>query len=1077
MFVIVIEFYQHFSLKGSLFFGRGGFKVNDKEIQSMIRQSSSLNDELLSNITNELNPKYCTGCSACAQVCPKKAVTMQTDGEGFLRPQTDKDKCVMCGLCVRKCPQLSPVRENSPSPVCYAVMADDETRMKSSSGGMFSIAASWMLEHGGVVCGAAFDENFQVRHIMVDSIDQLSPLRGSKYIQSRTENIYFQIKEKLSEGIPVLFTGVPCQVAALYSVVGRDNKNLYTIDLVCHGVSSHKVLEKYLHDIHNEKPVRELYFKRKEPWGWGAGTSIFFEDGTKYEQYHYFDPFFIAYNGGYCKNAACSFCSSNTMPRQGDLTMGDFWGIDILDPEMNDFKGTSAVLVNNEKGERFFKELTPHISKYKKQPLSYALAKNSALREQNSLSGYRDVFFEHLDNAAFDMLAYGCKYNRFYDLLAADMEKTVSREDIELYLLAKTASEKCGGRQIVTWVRSPKFEKILRQFFGKRAAFGITTKTDSVRENSIRLFDDISGRSDRYFLVLIQRPNDSFTEKKLLEAGYTEGKDYTARTHPPTVIENYDLSQGPYCDRYGNSVEGGRGITGRIEFSGSNSRIILGNDIKNPENLSVMLGSNGRLEIGSGCRFNKSFKITMSGTSGTCDVRIYDKCSFGSGRMELEADPSGTSVTINERCTFGDELFIESGQGNKIVVGRDCMIGRSVNMVCCKKFSVYDISSGSESAAAAPLKNSIVIGDHTAAGRGCRICRGTEIGSGSVINEYSRTEGSFMNNCFVAGEPAAVIKTDVCWSRKPKGTIDDCQERYRHKTGVLPVTGAGKKVLVICDGGFVGAVLTGELLKHGHDVTLYHINDSRDIFGTSVRHITENKVLKEYFDYVYDTALLPPELLNTLMLSVKCGRYILLSSTLVYPEGHVSHVKEDAFDPINYQPAHDEDPIQTLYRQREKIAFGCAAQNGIDILSVRAPRIVSGREVYLTAIKAAYRAVQTGSLYNIDTPVVFVRHISEFLVSVPDCGLTGAVNFSDKGVISEPLLRKTLYDISNGAVDPSVSDTASHRVFSPVIPDTGKAEAAGFSVRNTEEWLIPMIKYYSDPNLPYDIKYKIPMLI
>lgn len=197
----------------------------------------------------------------------------------------------MCGLCVRKCPQLSPVRQNNPSPVCYAVMADEKTRMKSSSGGMFTIAASWILEQGGVVCGAAFDDDFRVRHVMIHSIDKLPALRGSKYIQSSMDNIYIQIKEKLSEGTPVLFTGVPCQVAALYSVVGRNNKNLYTIDLVCHGVSSYKVLEKYLHDVHHEKLVKELYFKRKESCGWGAGTSIFFEDGTKYEQYHYFDPF------------------------------------------------------------------------------------------------------------------------------------------------------------------------------------------------------------------------------------------------------------------------------------------------------------------------------------------------------------------------------------------------------------------------------------------------------------------------------------------------------------------------------------------------------------------------------------------------------------------------------------------------------------------------------------------------------------------------------------------------------------------------------------------------------------------
>ena len=210
----------------------------------MIRQNSSLHDDLSSNVISELNLKYCTGCSACAEVCAKSAITMQTDREGFLKPQIDTNQCVMCGACVRKCPQLYPVRPNHAAPVCYAVMADNETRMKSSSGGMFTIAASWILEQGGVVCGAVFDENFQVHHVMMDTMDKLPALRGSKYIQSHTGHVYRQIKEKLSEGTPVLFTGVPCQVAALYAVVGREHKNLYTIDLMCHGVSSYPVLEK-----------------------------------------------------------------------------------------------------------------------------------------------------------------------------------------------------------------------------------------------------------------------------------------------------------------------------------------------------------------------------------------------------------------------------------------------------------------------------------------------------------------------------------------------------------------------------------------------------------------------------------------------------------------------------------------------------------------------------------------------------------------------------------------------------------------------------------------------------------------
>lgn len=1050
--------------------------MDDKEIQNRIRQNSSLHDALSSNVISELNLKYCTGCSACAAVCAQSAITMQTDREGFLKPQIDTDKCMMCGVCVRKCPQLHPVRPNHAVPVCYAVMADEATRMKSSSGGMFTIAASWILEQGGVVCGAVFDENFQVHHVMMDAIDQLPALRGSKYIQSNTGHVYRQIKEKLSEGTPVLFTGVPCQVAALYAVVGRNHKNLYTIDLMCHGVSSYQVLEKYLQDIHHKKPVKELYFKRKEPWGWGAGTSILFEDGTSYEQYHYFDPFFIAYHSGDSKNAACSFCSSNTMPRQGDLTMGDFWGIDVLDPEMNDYKGTSAVLVNNEKGEYLFQRLIPRMAEYKKQPLAYVLAKNVALREQNPLSPYRNVFFDYLGQVDFDLLVYGCKYHCLYDLLAADNEKIVSREDRELYLLAKNASEKCGDRQIVTWVRSSKFEKILRQFFGKRVAFGITTKLESIKENSILLFDEIAGKHQQYFLVLIQRPNDPFTERKLLEAGYAEGTDYIARVHLPIVIEHYDLSEGPYSDQYGNAIEGQRGVICKVEFSGSNSRIILGSDLKGLENLSVTLGSNGRLAIGSGCRFGKSLAISMSGTGGVCDVHIYDKCVFGSGQMVLEADTSGTSITINQNCTFGDDLMIEAGQGNKVVIGRDCMIDRAVRMSSCQKISVYDLSSGRDSNAVSFNHRHIVIGEHTAIGVDSRIGKGAEIGSGSIISDNTHVNGCFPNNCLIAGTPAAVIRTDVCWSRKVGGTMADCSPAYRHKTGECPPCSYGKNVLVISDGDPIGTVLVEELQKLGHNITLCRINDSPDVFGTAVRRLTANKASKESFDEVYDTAMLSPEPFNTLMPSVRCNKYILLSSTLVYADEAASPVKEDAFDPMHYQPVHGGDSLRELYRHREAAAFQYAAENGMNILSFRVPRIVKEREIYLTAIKAAQRAAEAGTLYSIQTPVVFVRHLAAFLALAVNSELTGAVNFSDKGILSASLLHQTLDEIAEGAIDFAETGTFSEEVFSSILPDTGKAEKAGFSVKKTEEWLLPMLKYYAQTNLPYDVKHKIPLL-
>ena len=460
-------------------------------------------------------------------------------------------------------------------------------------------------------------------------------------------------------------------------------------------------------------------------------------------------------------------------------------------------------------------------------------------------------------------------------------------------------------------------------------------------------------------------------------------------------------------------------------------------------------------------------------------MHIYDKCVFGSGQMVLEADASGTSITINEHCTFGDDLMIEAGQGNKVVIGRDCMADRAVRMSSCQKISIYEMSSGVESKTLVTDSHDIVIGEHTAIGSGCHIGKGAEIGSGSIISDNTTVNSHFSNNCLIAGTPAAVIRTDVCWSRKAGGSIADCPPKYRHKTGSYPLGSCGKNILIITDGKPIGIVLAEALQKLGHTITLCGINDSFDVFGTAVKHLTIKKISvssKVFFDGVYDTAMLSPEQWQTILPSVKCNKYILLSSTLVYAEDGLSPVKEEAFDPMHYQSVYGENTLRKFYRYRETTAFKYAAENGMDILAVRVPRVVNEREIYLTAIKAAQRAIQPGSLYHIDTPVVFVRHLAAFLAFAVNSEPTGAVNFSDKGILSEALLHQTLYKMAKGSIDLSETDSFSDEVFSHILPDLGKAEKTGFSVQKTEEWLLPMIEYYAQPMLPYDVKYRLPLL-
>lgn len=178
-----------------------------------------------SNVIGRVDEQDCCGCGACFNKCPFSAIVMQENEEGFLHPFIDERKCRNCGLCLEVCPSLNASYDNVSEPACYAAMGDDELRMKSSSGGVFTLLAEAVLEKGGQVCGAAYDDNWNVHHILVDNSEDLQKLRSSKYVQSSTDDCYKNIEVLLKKGTPVLFSGCPCQVAGLYSYLGKNMMN------------------------------------------------------------------------------------------------------------------------------------------------------------------------------------------------------------------------------------------------------------------------------------------------------------------------------------------------------------------------------------------------------------------------------------------------------------------------------------------------------------------------------------------------------------------------------------------------------------------------------------------------------------------------------------------------------------------------------------------------------------------------------------------------------------------------------------------------------------------------------------
>lgn len=305
----------------------------------------------------------CSGCSACAAVCPHACITMVRDEEGFRRPRVDAARCVECGLCSKACPVLS-APETHPMPTAYAAKnRDGAVRELSTSGGVFTLLARHTLEQGGVVFGAAYDADFKVEHRMVETPEMLSALRGAKYAQSDPGDTFRQVQEQLARGRKVLFSGTPCQTAGLRAFLGKEHPDLLLVDLVCHGVPSPAVWEHYLAykseqicDGHRPATVN----LRCKDSGWSTySVDIRWPYGRNYLASNRQDPYIRAFVGDLCLRPSCHRCSFKGLTRVSDFTLGDYWGVWDQLPAMNDNRGTSIVLVHSEKARALWQELAP----------------------------------------------------------------------------------------------------------------------------------------------------------------------------------------------------------------------------------------------------------------------------------------------------------------------------------------------------------------------------------------------------------------------------------------------------------------------------------------------------------------------------------------------------------------------------------------------------------------------------------------------------------------------------------------------------------------------------------------------
>lgn len=320
--------------------------------------------------------KDCCGCSACVQRCPRQCISLKEDEEGFLYPEINETQCIDCGLCEKVCPVINEGNVRKPFHVYAAKNKDEHIRIKSSSGGIFTLIAERIIDDGGIVFGARYNDKWEVVHGYTDKKERLSQFRGSKYVQSRIGNSYKDAEYFLKTGRKVLFTGTPCQIKGLKLFLRKDYDNLLTVDFICHGVPSPGVWRSYLKEItqmlnqkkcevnksgilanENKTEITSINFRNKK-FGWKKYSLVVLKASTEpkdntvlLSETHQKNPFMRAFVSNMILRPSCYTCKSKGGKSGSDITIADFWGIRNIRPDFDDDKGISAVIINNEKND------------------------------------------------------------------------------------------------------------------------------------------------------------------------------------------------------------------------------------------------------------------------------------------------------------------------------------------------------------------------------------------------------------------------------------------------------------------------------------------------------------------------------------------------------------------------------------------------------------------------------------------------------------------------------------------------------------------------------------------------------
>ena len=349
-------------------------------------------------------PEHCTGCALCANVCPRDTIRMIFNNEGFLVPQVDIGNCINCGLCVKMCPaqpghlkELYSATRKKVNPIAYGGWhTQQDTHVNSSSGGIFSALSEWIFSRGGCVYGVVWRDKCTASFCKAENMRELAPMRGSKYTQAVPEMVYREVKTELKRGRYVLFVGTGCQVYALQKYLRQPCEKLLTVDIICAGVPSRHLLTSYIRhqEKNHNRELHHLNFRHKDGNWLNYKVQNIFTDGKTVAESTSVSMFMNMFLSGQVLNKCCYSCPHINISRRGDLTLGDYWGVQYYDTKWPIADGIASIVASTDKGRKIVEslaqsgliELYPQsFSKlYKGQPHSYNIKKRKRFPDNRS---------------------------------------------------------------------------------------------------------------------------------------------------------------------------------------------------------------------------------------------------------------------------------------------------------------------------------------------------------------------------------------------------------------------------------------------------------------------------------------------------------------------------------------------------------------------------------------------------------------------------------------------------------------------------------------------------------------------